>query len=277
MRLFHTSIEDRQFLFPRRDGDGTELVKQRCSGERVTKVTCKRILNFLLALLSPLRVNGEIDEDPTGFDVVVISLLKRVGRRDLQMIPVLATPANMTVETNWKGRINHTSDHIIRRETHPDNKLICFSLRDQKVDSIARRLCLPPGFYVVAKHDEYPDIRGRYFHPRRARPPRQNRSCGGNTGEEGVKTVPHLLEIGLVLCEIVTRGQPDGHEEDDLESKVQITQSRVENRILPGRHSRQRYRRRGRISHCFPTCQPRGGYPPIEWEGLDKNEADAKD
>ena len=60
-------FEDRQFVFPRREGDGAQLVVGGCKGDRVAKVAGEQVFDFLLALLSPLSVNGEIYERPTRF------------------------------------------------------------------------------------------------------------------------------------------------------------------------------------------------------------------
>lgn len=64
LRLSGASFEDGQIIFPRREGNGAELIVRCCEGDRVAKVMGKQVLDFLFALLPPLIVDGEIDKCP---------------------------------------------------------------------------------------------------------------------------------------------------------------------------------------------------------------------
>jgi len=67
MGLSYASIEDRKFIFPSGDVDGSQLLAHCRRGCGVIKVTRNQVLYFLLALLSPLWVDREIYECPTPF------------------------------------------------------------------------------------------------------------------------------------------------------------------------------------------------------------------
>ena len=64
LRLPDAGIENREFIFPRGGGDSCELLVECCGGERAVGVVGKEALDFLPALLSPLLVDGEVDEHP---------------------------------------------------------------------------------------------------------------------------------------------------------------------------------------------------------------------
>ena len=67
MGLPDASVENREFIFPSRDGDGCELLAKHCRGGTVAKVTGDQALNFVLTLLSPLWMNGEMNEHPARY------------------------------------------------------------------------------------------------------------------------------------------------------------------------------------------------------------------
>ena len=64
LRLPEAGFDNRKFVFPRGDGDGSELLVEGCGGEGVVEVAGKQTLDLPFALLSPLWMNGKVDEHP---------------------------------------------------------------------------------------------------------------------------------------------------------------------------------------------------------------------
>jgi len=64
LRFPRAGFDDWQFVFPSGEGDRSELLERRRGGG-VAGVSGNKVLNLLLALLSPLWVGDEVDQCPT--------------------------------------------------------------------------------------------------------------------------------------------------------------------------------------------------------------------
>lgn len=115
---------------------------------------------------------------------------------------------------------NATVDYTCEQDRHDelDNHLGRFSISDQDVDGIVGRLCTPPSLDVAVDRREEP-CRGKYdFHSGWAGKPRYDQGSGGGARLEGHKQFSDFLEVGLVLCQVMTRGHARGHEENELKN-----------------------------------------------------------
>ena len=119
--------------------------------------------------------------------------------------------------TNWKGWIRpRKTSHNTRWGTYPDDILSCLSVGDQNVNGIARKFRVPPGLDVGVEHGEQFGGGPLSCLPCWAGEPGQKQRGGSGTGLEGHEQFSDLLEIGIVLCQVVTCGHTGGHDENEL-------------------------------------------------------------
>jgi len=128
------------------------------------------------------------------------------------------TPAKSAAMTNFKCQIRPRKTSCdFRSGTYLNDALSRLSVSNQNVNSIARRLRVPPGLDIGVERGIH--FNGSLFSrlPRWAGEPGQKQGDDSGASLDGHEQLPDLLEIGFVLCQVATSGHPGGHGENELE------------------------------------------------------------
>ena len=130
------------------------------------------------------------------------------------------TPARSAAMTNFQCRVRpHKTSCDLWSGTYLNNTLSCLSISDQNVNSIARRLRVPPGLDIGVESGIH--FNGSLFShlPRRAGEPGQEQGDDGGARLDGHEQLPDLLEISVVICQVAASSHPGCHGENELKDK----------------------------------------------------------